>query len=322
MSPVDAPILCIGEALIDFIASDGEGSLETATTFIARDGGAPANVAVALARLGVPSAFVGAVGDDPFGSRLITGLAQRGVNTDFIARRSIPTTLAFAWKDERGDGHFRLLRNADVDLEFNDIAPALERAAAIVVGSVALAAESSRSAVVTAASRAETLGVPVCFDVNLRPTLWPDLVAAREACIAVQRSATLVKLSLDDARGLFPGVTQPEAVFAELDAIHRVPIAVLTDGARGCWYRSSSGDIRFQTAFEVEAVEPTGAGDAFLGALLSRLIAHAWRDPDDDDIRFAAAAGALATLRPGAWDGQPAAGELAQFLDRSPAPSA
>ena len=100
-------MLSVGEILIDFIVSDGAGTLDRAETFIARSGGAPANVAVALARLGLLSAFCGVVGDDPFGSRLGVQLSAEGVDTSRLRLSAeVATTLAFAWKDERGDGHF------------------------------------------------------------------------------------------------------------------------------------------------------------------------------------------------------------------------
>lgn len=299
------------------IATDAVSSLEAANAFVARNGGAPANVAVALSRIGVPSAFCGAVGDDPLGRRLITALRAEGVDTSRTHLRRQPTTIAFAWKNERGDGNFWLLSGADTLLSVEDITAAkVEAAAAIVVGSVALAAASSRPAIYHAADQAHAAGVPVCFDVNLRPSLWADLSAAQAACQPLLSRATLLKLSLDDARGLLNGIDDPDAIFRELDAEGVVPTIVLTDGERGCWYRADGGGARFVPSRKVKAVEPTGAGDAFLAALISRLRARAWGAPDDADLAYAAAAGALATLRPGAWDGLPTAAELDAFQQR------
>ena len=312
------PVLCLGEALIDIIATERVRSLEDADTFVARNGGAPANVAVALARLGVPSAFCGAVGADPFGQRLIAGLAAEQVDTTRIYKRQLATTIAFAWKDERGDGRFWLVRNADTTLTPDDVeAAGIEDAAAIVVGSVALAAEPSRSAIHHAVHLAIRANVPVCFDVNLRPSLWPDLALAQAACQPVLTNATLLKLSLDDARGLFDGEDDPVTIVRALAKTARLPIIVLTDGERGCWYLTSEHEARHLPATRVDAVEPTGAGDAFMAALLSRLLERDWSAPDESDVHYAAVAGALATLRPGAWDGLPTANELNVFLTPS-----
>ncbi len=315
-------VLSLGETLVDLIVTDGSGSLEGASGFVARLGGAPANAAVALARLGVESAFAGVVGDDPFGRRLRSGLAAEGVDISRLrATTEAATTLAFAWKDDRGDGRFWLLRGADLRLSAEDVAAAgLAEMAAIVVGSVALAGEPSRSAIGRAVAVAATAGVPVCFDVNLRPSLWPDLESARAACAPVIAGSTLLKLSVDDARGIL-GLEEPAAIIAALrqggERTSQPPLVVLTDGERGCWFAAGgegSDAVRHVPAFSVAAVEPTGAGDAFTAALLARLLERGWGEIAEEDVRSAAAAGALATTREGAWEGLPTAAELDAFL--------
>ena len=320
LSLLPSPVLSLGETLIDLIVADGAPGLEGAGTLAVRPGGAPANVAVALARLGVASAFGGVVGADPFGTRLRRTLEAEGVDLSRVrVTGESDTTLAFAWKDERGDGHFRLLRMADRLLATADIEAArLFEVVALVVGSVALAAEPSRAAITRAVELAAVVGVPVVFDVNLRPSLWPDLGVARDACAPVLAHATLLKLSLDDARHLLGSSGDPAAVVESLRArregttVER--LVVLTDGARGAWSATGDGQVRHVPAFEVEAVEPTGAGDAFTAGLISRLIGRGWTPPEDEDLRYAAGAGALATTKPGAMDGLPTAAELDAFL--------
>ncbi len=314
------PVLSLGETLMDLIVAGEATGLEDAESLTARPGGAPANVAVALARLGVPAAFGGVVGNDPFGHRLRTTLEREGVDVSRLrGTDEADTSLAFAWKDARGDGHFRLLRLADRLLSETDVQGAgIEGLAALVVGSVALAAEPSRQAIVSAAARAVAAGVPVCFDVNLRPTLWPDLEVARSACAPVVDRATLLKLSVDDARHLFGLEDAPGAIMAHLQTLPP-PIVVLTDGSRGSWYATAdapagSPPLCHVPAFPSDADEPTGAGDAFTAGLVSRLLARNWAAPDEADIRFAAGAGALATTKPGALDGLPTAAELETFL--------
>ncbi len=310
------PVISIGEILIDFIVDDGETSLETAHEFVARPGGAPANTAVALARLGVLSAFCGVVGKDPFGRQLKAGLAHEGVDASRLKETDREaTTLAFAWKNARGDGHFWLLRGADSLLSTEQIQKAsIEKSAALIVGSVALAAEPSRSAIRSAVDSAKKAGVPVFFDVNVRPTLWSESATAAEICYNVARECTVVKLSLDDARALMgPETTAKAAIERFLRLGPR--FVVLTDGERGCWFASNQEPAsRFIPAFAVEAVEPTGAGDAFGAAIVARSLMNGWNTPTDEDIRYAAAAGALATTRRGAWEGLPTSSELQSFL--------
>jgi sugar/nucleoside kinase (ribokinase family) len=221
------------------------------------------------------------------------------------------TTLAFAWKDERGDGHFRLVRLADAALSALAVENAgIPERAAIIVGSVALTEEDSRTAIYRAVEIAGDSGVPVCFDVNMRPTLWRSVEDARAACQPVIDMVTMLKLSVDDAEILF-GRREPEAIFAA--ASGRVPICLLTDGSRGAWFQNVDGTVEHVPAFPVEAIEPTGAGDAFTAAVVSRYLASQ-RVPTREDIVFASAAGAITATRIGAIESLPTRVEIEQFL--------
>ena len=324
-TPRAGRVLAIGETLIDLIVSDGAPDLRSATSLAIRPGGAPANAAVALARLGVPSGFCGVVGQDPFGDRLRETLVANGVDISTLrATADAATTLAFAWKDARGDGNFTFLRLADGLLSVEDVeAAGIRECGAILLGSVVLPVEGARRAVYRAVEIAATAGVPIVFDVNFRPALWPDPSEALAVCEPILDRATVLKLSLDDARALFGTDGEPEDILREAAAL-APPITVLTDGARGCWSfatdgasgeRGENADIIHLPVFAVDAIEPTGAGDAFTAGLISRLILNGWSTPTEADLRFAAAAGALATTRPGAMDGLPRRQELDAFLD-------
>jgi sugar/nucleoside kinase (ribokinase family) len=310
-----APILCLGEILVDLIAPPNE-TLATAASFAIREGGAPLNAAVALARLGVPVRFAGAVGDDPFGRRLRALVIREGV--DDRALRSIPgetTSLAYAWRDERGDGHFHLVRLADRLLNADDVErAAVGSAAAILVGSVSMAASPSREAILAAVDEASRADVPVVFDVNVRPTLWATTKDLRRACEPILRATTVLKLSLDDAVHLWGTTTAAEVL--ERVRSYSPRVVVVTDGSRGVYRLDPvSGAIDQISVFPVEAIDPTGAGDAFTAALVSRLAANGWELPSDDDIRFAMAAGALATTRQGAMSALPTRDDLQGFLE-------
>ena len=310
------PVLSMGEILIDLIVTDGASTLDQAETFLARAGGAPANAAVALARLGIPSAFCGVAGKDPFGARLQHELAAERVDTSRLRLSdAIATTLAFAWKDSRGDGHFWFLRGAHTALGPQDAEGAdIAALSALMVGSVALATQPSRDAIETAVALANRSQVPVVFDFNLRPTLWATLADAVPICEAIASRSFVVKLSLDDAVGMYGEDATPQHAIRHLFDLGPRAV-VLTDGERGCWFAIDPGrEIGFVPAFAVKAVEPTGAGDAFSAALVARLIASNWRELTADDVRYAAAAGALATTRHGAWDGLPNRAELDTFL--------
>ena len=307
------PVVALGECLVDLIAGDGLDLLR-AERFAIREGGAPANVAVALARLGVPVRLCAVVGRDPFGHRLKELLEAEGVDTR--ALRLAPdaaTSLALAWTNDRGDGEFQLLRLADRLLSDRDVEAARPwEAAALLAGSVILADPGSRRGAVAALDLANANGVPVVFDVNLRPTLWPSMAQARIASEPFLYSARVIKVSMDDARGVW-GAETPEATFDHL-ARYQARLVVITDGGRGVWYRNEREAPVPLAVYPVEVVEPTGAGDAFTAALTSRLLARQWAPVDETDVRFAMAAGALATTKAGAWPGLPTADAVADFL--------
>ena len=308
------PLLSIGEVLIDLIAVPPATGLHDVARFDVRPGGAPANVAVALARLGVPAAFCGVVGNDPFGERLRTTLQSDRVDTSRLRLvDGTETSLALAWKDADDDSHFRFMRLADRLLSVQDASAAgIPETAGIVVGSVALAVEPSRRAIERAAEIATASGVPICFDVNARPALWRSREDAINLCASIARRATLFKLSVDDARFLFSSNSADGAFSAARSWTDG--IVVLTDGARGAWFLPSGADAPQHVApYDVQAVEPTGAGDAFTAGLIVRLVESDWRPPDVEDMQFAAAAGALATTRPGALDGLPTRAEIEDF---------
>jgi fructokinase len=313
-NPKPSPVISFGECLIDLIADSG-ADLRTADRFAIREGGAPMNLAVGLARLGIPSAFCGVAGQDPFGERLRAMLGAERVDASRVRLTAeADTTLALAWKDDRGDGRFRLLRMADRLLSPDDVELAgIPEAKAVVVGSVALAESPSREAINRAVSIASAAGIPVVFDVNVRPTLWPSAKALFEACEPILSLATVVKLSLDDARELW-GCETAEDALGEM-CWHEPWLTVITDGERGAHLHELGSDrIQEYPVFPVEAIDPTGAGDAFTAALLSRLIGSGWARPSDDDMAFAMAAGALATTRQGAIPALPDQETIRSFL--------
>jgi len=315
-------VLAIGEFLIDLIATDGATSLLDVDTLAVRAGGAPANVAVALARQGIDAGLCAVVGNDPFGDRLIGVLDANGVDRSRVRQdASADTTLALAWKAAGGDGHFRLLRQADIRLNVDDIVAAgIDAFDAIVIGSCSLSHHPSRMAIEWAVAAACDLGIPVCFDVNIRPTIWADRAAVWAICEPILGSSTLVKLSLDDARFLFElrATAEPDEVVDRL-AEFANKFVVITDGARGAWFSNwldgRHAPLELVPAFSVDAREPTGAGDAFLAAIIARLIACNWGTLMLEDVRYASAAGALTTTREGAIDSLPSGAEIQAFLD-------
>ena len=281
--------------------------------FAARPGGAPANVAVALRRLGVPSAFCGAVGDDPFGTRLRRVLIADHVDTGSL--KVVPgesTTLAFAWKNERGDGHFRLVRLADVLLSELDVEQAaisesggdhrrFGRADGIAfprrdLPRSRVGLRGRRAGLLRRQHAAKPLGVGRAGPGDLPAGSGPDdnSQTERGRC----------------GRALRPARSRTQIFAAQVgsDAVR-----LLTDGARGAWFRNELGGVEHVPAFPIEPVEPTGAGDAFMAAVVSRILVSQ-RAPSRADIEFASAAGAITATRIGAIESLPTRAEIDQFL--------
>jgi fructokinase len=311
----DPHVLCIGECLIDLIALDG-GSLTEATALAIREGGAPANVAVGLARMGTAAAFCGVVGNDPFGERLRGIFAANKVNIDHLhTSDKDETSVAYAWRDDRGDGHFRLLRQADCRLssKFTTAAVKALEPAAIVVGSVSTATATSKLGVMAAIRTARQQGIPVIVDLNIRISQWKSVERLRRVLPGLLRHATLIKLSVDDARAAWE-IDDPSAIRAHIGQWNRGQM-VITDGARGVYvFHPEQDEFAQFPVFPVDAIEPTGAGDAFLAGLITRLIGSGWEPVTAEDVRFAMAAGAITTTKAGALAALPTRNEVEAFL--------
>lgn len=271
-------VVVAGEALIDMVSREPGVPLEAVSVFERCPGGAPANVAVGLARLGVPVRFVGVVGDDPFGRFLRAYLARSGV--DVAAMRLTPealTTLAFVASREGGEREFAFYRKpgADTLLRPDDFAAAgLQEAAVFHHGTVTLADEPGRSALVEAVERARAAGVTVSLDVNYREALWADRERARDEVRRAVDRADIVKVSREEL-ALLAGRDDRQGALELLSAHPRLVLLVVTEGAGGSWAVGREGQFASAPAFPVQAVDTTGAGDAFWATLLWRLWASA-----------------------------------------------
>jgi sugar/nucleoside kinase (ribokinase family) len=303
--PVD--VLAVGEVLVDLVAPDAS-DLASAVNFIAAQGGAPGNVACAVARLGGRSEFVGAVGRDAFGARLRHTLSEFGVGLGRLRELDRRTSLALAATGGQGPPDFVFYRDADAALSPDDIDRAAIAAASFVyLGSMALQAEPGRSAMFRAIDLARELGTYVSFDPNIRLRSWASADAARNALEPVTRVADVLKVDRHESE-ILTGETDPRNALRLLG--HPEALIVITLGENGClWRRGAySGAV---AGVAVQAVETTGAGDAFAGALLFRLTRQGQElqtipvETLENCLRFACAAGALACTEPGAVSALP-----------------
>jgi fructokinase len=319
--------VCFGEALIDFLAAPGHPPDAPDLPFLRHAGGAPANVAVALAALKAPVAFAGMLGADMFGDFLLHSLERAGVATRFVRRTAAAkTALAFIALDDKGERSFSFYRPPAADLLFapSDFDPAcFEGLGAFHACSNSLCGSPAAEATLEGMRRARAAGAIVSFDMNLRPALWPAGADPLPAIWQALSLADLVKLSAEELDYLAQAEGGNHAVFERLWAGH-AGVLVVTDGPAPCsWYtRNAQGT---QAVPSVAAVDTTGAGDAFVAGLLASLLEADVR-PDTlaphfyDEARrratlaFAAACGAVAVGRHGAFAAMPSRSDLTPDL--------
>ena len=300
-------IVCFGEALIDFLAQPGEPR-----AFLQFAGGAPANVAVAVARLGGHAQFVGMLGADMFGDFLFDSLRDAGVDTSQIVRTDeAKTALAFVQLDEHGERSFIFYRPPAADLLFRDAHfndATFADAAFFHVCSNSMTEAAIAQATLQGMARARAAGATVSLDLNLRPALWSD--DPRERLWAALAAADLVKLARTELDYLAEG-SDDAAVLRRIFEGH-ARLVVITDGAATMqWHtRDARGEV---PAFKVRAVDTTAAGDAFVAGLLFQLA----RQPSDivGALRFGAAVGALAVTRQGAFAAMPTLAEVHALIE-------
>jgi fructokinase len=320
-------VLCLGEALIDRLGPLGADPAVDPARCDDRLGGAPANVACALARLGTPSAFVGRLGRDAIGEDFRALFAARGVDTSALqwdAQR--PTRIVLVRRDATGDRQFggfagdRGVGFADQALDATALSaalgPLLAAARWLLVGTIPLASPAAASAVQCAVRQAAAAGVPLALDVNWRPTFWDPAadpsrgpsVAQIEAIAPLLQQAALIKCAREEAEWLF-GSSDPAVVSASLP--QRPGVVVSDGGAPVRWCLEGASGVL--PAFSVPVVDTTGAGDAFTAGLLHGLV-HNRSQPVQDLLRFASACGALVCQGVGAIDPQPSADAVGAFL--------
>jgi fructokinase len=325
-------LTCLGEILIDLFPAEIGRRLAEVSAFHPKPGGAPANVAVAAARLGLQSAFIGKVGEDAFGQHLIETLRREGVETrgmrlDPYAR----TTLAFIAMPDVHHAEFVFYRNPGADLQLSEAEldrTLLGGTRGFHCGSLSLVDEPARSATHTAVKLAHAAGALVSFDVNFRPSLWPSPQLALDQIHALLPRASLLKVNEVELR-LLAHLEEAEPSRDWLESGTQALLAlgpklvVVTLGAHGSFFATPTGS-GFVPAFRVHTVDATGCGDAFLAGLVTRLLTGpAWQEHLEParllgDLRFANAVGAITSQTQGAIPALPTKSQVEQFLATNP----
>ena len=320
------PILCFGEALIDLHA-DGSDERGFAASFVPFAGGAPANVAVAAARVGGHARFAGMLSRDRFGDFLLDSLRHAGVGTDDVVRTAAANSaLAFVTLDAHGERSFSFYRERSADLLFRPTdfrADTFRDVAVFHVCSNSMTDPALADTTREGMQRAHAVGALVSFDVNLRPALWPAGIDPVPLLWPALHLADVVKLSAEEFAWL--AVDGEQAALDRL-WLGRTRLVVVTDGGRPLrWFHpDAEGEL---PCYAVAVVDSTAAGDAFVGGLLCCLAELAAGTERIDQLvtelprlhamlRFAAACGALTVTRQGSFAAMPRGEEVLAFMEQ------
>lgn len=303
---MSAKVWVLGDAVVDLLPeSDGR--------LLPCPGGAPANVAVGIARLGGTSGFIGRVGDDPFGALMQRTLLTEGVDITYLKQDEWHrTSTVLVDLNDQGERSFTFMvrPSADLFLETTDL-PCWRHGEWLHLCSIALSAEPSRTSAFTAMTAIRHAGGFVSFDPNIREDLWQDEHLLRLCLRQALQLADVVKLSEEEWR-LINGKTQNDRDICALAKEYEIAMLLVTKGAEGVvvCYR---GQIHHFAGMSVNCVDSTGAGDAFVAGLLTGL-SSTGLSTDEREMRriidLAQRCGALAVTAKGAMTALPCRQEL------------
>ncbi|MCH6821409.1 aminoimidazole riboside kinase [Escherichia coli] len=303
---MSAKVWVLGDAVVDLLPeSDGR--------LLPCPGGAPANVAVGIARLGGTSGFIGRVGDDPFGALMQRTLLTEGVDITYLKQDEWHrTSTVLVDLNDQGERSFTFMvrPSADLFLETTDL-PCWRHGEWLHLCSIALSAEPSRTSAFTAMTAIRHAGGFVSFDPNIREDLWQDEHLLRLCLRQALQLADVVKLSEEEWR-LISGKTQNDRDICALAKEYEIAMLLVTKGAEGVMvcYR---GQVHHFAGMSVNCVDSTGAGDAFVAGLLTGL-SSTGLSTDEREMRriidLAQRCGALAVTAKGAMTALPCRQEL------------
>lgn len=300
-------VYTIGEALIDFLPKEIGCNLSNVTAFEKAAGGAPANVACAVAKLGGKASFIGKIGDDAFGDYLIETLSSEGVDTQHTFRtKEANTALAFVSLQANGDREFSFYRNPSADMLLNEKEVSeigFEVNDILHFGSVDLIDAPVKKAHERAIELCHQRGGIVSFDPNVRLPLWDDPDQCRQAIQEFIPLSHIIKISAEELY-FITGIEEEENA---LKSIFKGEVRHLlyTRGANGAEWIGPNFRV-FVPPLSIKAIDTTGAGDAFIGAILYQIANKSLNIADidisiaADMLKFSNSAAGLTTLGHGA----------------------
>lgn len=304
-------VICIGEALIDFIPTD------KSMGYVAKAGGAPSNVCACVAKLGGKGCFLGKLSGDGFGKFLLTSMQKANVDTEFaIVDNRYSTALAVVTLSDDGDREFSFYRDntADVMLDKSEIKEDMfEKGDILHFCSVGLVESPSKYAHVAAIDIAKKKGAMISFDVNVRLGLWGDEEKCKDTINQFLIYPDIVKVTDDELTFLTNEKNEAEGVRQLLSLAKNCKIIFVTKGKNGASVYDRSLVRYDRDAVQVEVVDTTGAGDCFSGCILYSLAlgkAELTTKGIKDAVDFASYGSAVVIGRRGAMEAMPTLDEV------------
>ncbi len=313
--------VCLGEILVECFTEQRGVPRHQITSWIPLPGGAPANVACALAKLGSSVDFVGAIGKDAWGDALTQLLIDMGVGVRGLQRRlKAPTRRVYVMSSEAGDHTFFGFSEddqtvyADAHLFADALAPSLFKADFLILGTLSLAYPDTRQSVEKAVETALAERAAVLVDVNWRPMFWSTPAEALGRIYDLLKRIQFLKVSEEEAEWLF-GTGSASAIAQQLPGLQGV---LVSKGSKGCDYYLK-GNVGSVPAFDIDVEDTSGARDAFTAGFVHQLMRQGIACLADEStakevVTYASAVGALTTTRPGAIAALPTANEIEVFL--------
>ena len=318
-------VICLGEVLVDMFSTGVGKPLEKAPGFLPVPGGAPANVAIGLAKLGVDSALISKIGDDPFGRLLRSVILQNRVDISQLkVDRESRTTLAFISTREDGERDFCFYRNpgADMMLSAEEISEGFIKTARVFhYGSISMISDPSYSATLKALEYAKKYGLVISYDPNVRLSLWDSENQVKQRIIEGLHNSDLVKLNNDELE-FITGISDIKQG-SDILLKYGPEMVVVTQGDKGSFFNNGR-TCSFIESYKVHTIDTTGCGDSFTSAILAKFLQKIkqGKDPFDldceemeDILRFANAAGALTATKKGVIPSLPTQEDLCIFLN-------
>jgi fructokinase len=325
-------VIAIGEGLIDRLGPPG-GDPSIDLPVIDCFGGAPANVACGLSRLGVDVSFIGSFGNDEFGKNFKNLMIQRGINTSGLQQDdSRPTRIVLVRRDINGERSFEGFQG-DQGLGFADQALSREKiindwhlisdeAQWLVIGSIPLASESSSEAFLWCIDQSIKAGMQVALDLNWRPTFWRNKLTKdlspnleeKKKINSILDNVSLIKVAKEEAIWFFNS-SDPLDISSGLP---QRPSVIITDGSNPISWLINKNSGKSYAIRPSSIVDTTGAGDAFTAGLLYKLLSYDLDQINNNTaeqiIQFAVACGAYVCKGLGAIDSQPYLDDVDKFL--------